>query len=440
MTSQELITVATLFQQGKMAELEVVAKKALKDEKRPLSERLQLMYIYIDGLMHENKKLTAHKVFERATMLMQVTQGLSPDEYAVLVDKWTRLSVLFIQQLKVTLFEIKPPFCLPPNTSYSNNSVVVHNDELVFAIRSHNYRINDDWNYQGFNDVYERFISEVYIQTYDLQNRVVAYHHAQDKARFPRFDSKFLGYEDPRIFKLKKQLYFTATNLQVQANQPRIVLCRLNADYDIDRVVALKCPDANEYQKNWLPFVEERSQSLLVIYRMSPFTVLKIDPETGAFTEVLKIETPHIAFPLVKGSCAPIPWGDGYLFVIHYTMPCRQPRNLNYYYHRFVWMDKSYTPQRMSESFYVHHRGTEFISGLAHYNNYIYLSMSATDERAYMCRFTAESLNHFLSWFEFTTGKTITTDTNDLIPPKKLPSGPMNDFTPAPLHLKTASD
>jgi len=438
----ELTEVVTAFNQGKLDEVETKVKKLINDTNRSLSERIQLMMMYIEALMFHQKTLTALKIFERMTLLFQVGPGLSESEFTLLVEKWTRFASLLIQPLEVSAHEIKPPFLLAPKTSYSNSSIIVHKNHLCLAIRNSNYTIKDDFSYECYNDVWNRYFSDTYLQLYDLQYRVVSYHQVVDKAEFPRFDTTFMGYEDPRLFSFNNKLYFTATNLQVYSQfKPHIVLCHLNDEGDISKVVPLSCPDMKEAQKNWLPFVDVHAKfpRLLTIYRMSPFIVLQHDIETGQHTEVVNIPTPHINFPLVKGSASPIPWGNGYLFVIHYTLPCRQPRNYMYYYHRFVWMDDKFVPTRMSQSFYVLHRGTEFISGLTYFNSYLYLTLSVLDERAYMVRFTAETLNHSLTWFDFSTGKTLTPDNHDLIPPAKLPAKALNDFTPPPMHLKSSA-
>jgi hypothetical protein len=155
----------------------------------------------------------------------------------------------------------------------------------------------------------------------------------------------------------------------------------------------LKSKHINEVQKNWLPFSE--NGKIYVVYRLSPFTILEVNEETGDTTENVVHVTKQWHFPHLRNSSGPIEWDNQYIMICHFI------DNVNKYdyYNRFIILDKeTKKPIKMSQTFRIENPGIEFISGMCTYKNYLYLTYGYKDCEAKQVRYTIPSVNR-LTWY-----------------------------------------
>lgn len=211
------------------------------------------------------------------------------------------------------------------------------------------------------------------------------------------------GLEDLRLFVWGGELYgmpnstyFTPVQQMnlVKINQDTGALeRRFHLDYDHN-------PQA--CQKNWLPLVESTTgDKLKVLYSHDPHTLLEVT-KTGTVT-VLSKEEPKYNCKSFRGSAAPIPYGSGYLGIVHDVF---FPGGKRHYYTRFVWYDEQFKVTKVSLPFYWFIQGIEYVLTLAWNKGQtgLLVGVSVREEKAYLMEVdpkTVESLPNL----HVTTGK-----------------------------------
>lgn len=179
-----------------------------------------------------------------------------------------------------------------------------------------------------------------------------------EKVKRYEHPTQFQGLEDPRLFIYKKELWFTCTTWDTQVEQiPRITLCHLNKDYEVDFLLPLEGPNPRRQEKNWIPF--EENGEIQLIYLYSPLLIYTPDLETGICKLSIRRTTPS-NWGNLRGSGGIIPKDDGIIIMVHEII--YNPNRI--YLHRLLWLSDSYTEARLSEPFYFTYLGVEFASGM----------------------------------------------------------------------------
>jgi hypothetical protein len=214
----------------------------------------------------------------------------------------------------------------------------------------------------------------------------------------PPYYSKITGIEDLRIFRWKGKLYAIGMSTQYNAQTvPRQVLIEMD-DGKPKKVVPLEYSLPGTCEKNWMPI--SGTEDMLIIYKCHPFTVLKLDPDTGTISKT-KEDVPLLNFGDWKGSSQVIPYNDGWVFVIHeIACPANSPR---VYWHRLVLMDKNMTIQKFTEPFCFTKVGVEYCAGIAEYRDGVVISFGVEDRRAGLCWIPKESLEK--KWISVDAGR-----------------------------------
>ena len=194
----------------------------------------------------------------------------------------------------------------------------------------------------------------------------------------PPFDSHITGFEDLRLFRWKGRLFATA--MSTRHNEQRVcrqVLLELTEGGHAKRVVTMEYSPPGVYEKNWMPFVD--GDEVKMIYKCWPFTVLKVDPETGAVSEVKK-EWPNMCLDGWKGGSQAVPYGDGWAFVVHECIDYSDKPRV--YWHRLVWMDKTLTVRKFTEPFAFCSVGIEYCAGMARWSGGLMMSFGMGDRKS----------------------------------------------------------
>lgn len=145
-------------------------------------------------------------------------------------------------------------------------------------------------------------------------------------------------------------------------------MIRVNIDKNARAVVGLKPLKApipsedGDCQKNWLPFSWNNEETY--VYKINPFIVFTMKGKK------LVHWTPSNGFTFdgLRGSAAPIPWAcdsnstEAMLMVVHYSYYGNEGRR---YYHRFLTLNGSLQPVRMSKTFVLCDDAVQYVSGLA---------------------------------------------------------------------------
>lgn len=164
----------------------------------------------------------------------------------------------------------------------------------------------------------------------------------------PRFDTHVKGLEDIRLFHIGDSIKFTATSVrEYEKDMVRVI----TGDYDKDcgeykNVSILSSPVNSTCEKNWLPI----ENTDMMIHSWHPYTLVNSN------SKILKISNTPEFFMHLRGSAAPIKYGDNYLALVHFV-EYSKPRK---YYHCFVELNKSLEPSRISLPFVFKSASVEY--------------------------------------------------------------------------------
>lgn len=220
-----------------------------------------------------------------------------------------------------------------------------------------------------------------YLRLDDSLNAVSRAPVSFDSLPPPPYDSKITGIEDLRMFRWKGRLF--AIGMSTQYNKltmPRQVLIEMSDDGNPKRVTPLEYSAPEVCEKNWMPI--SGTDDMMVIYKCHPFTVLKIDPDTGSVSKVKETAT-SLNFGDWKGSSQAIPYNDGWVFVIHEIVGFENKPRV--YWHRLVFVDRSMTIKKFTEPFCFTKVGVEYCAGIAEYRDGVVISFGVEDRKAGLC-------------------------------------------------------
>ncbi len=262
----------------------------------------------------------------------------------------------------------------------------------LVCVRHVNYHCNEQNEYHC-NDPKETVVrtrNTIYTLSDALEVQEAAW--LEDKCTFFRYPSMVRDLEDVRLvpYYVEPHVLATCTSREVMHNtMPQIMLTRVNLATRCheggQRLLAHEHPLQGQCQKNWLAWVDAETKQLLCIYAFGPrFVIYEVSPVTGACTVWRQWET-GLAFQYVRGSSAPVPFGErGYVCVVHYAYDQHQTRR--HYFHRFVFLDAVYRPVAISESWVLTDgpRGIEFVISAAPHPDGLVLGFGKNDVEAYL--------------------------------------------------------
>ncbi len=166
------------------------------------------------------------------------------------------------------------------------------------------------------------------------------------------------GFEDWRLFEHGGHEYAVASMLSANhEGRSQQFLLRLDGDTVVDATPLSRPTDG--HQKNWMPVIG--SDPMMFVDRCSPLRLRTFDTRTGECSVV----DPGVVIPIAapfRGGSQLVPWGDGYLAVVHEVAGDHTGRRT--YLHRFVAFDQDCCPTACTDQFWIVRRGVEFCAGL----------------------------------------------------------------------------
>jgi len=244
-------------------------------------------------------------------------------------------------------------FCLNP-------SVAVHQGQLLASVRvqfrsvPHSRgvigRIDDDWQLKDAR----------WMRDYD--------------GRPKNPNGRCLGFEDCRLFSWNGRLAACATVCDRVPNDPYQKLAVLEIS-DAGDVMHVHVQPSRRQEKNWMPLVQD--DKLKFVYSFDPYVIVEYDA-THHRVHPSATDLPMPA-STIRGGSQLVPYGDGYLAVVHTVHAPQVPRAKNVYMHQLALFDRDARPVRRSEPFYFEHHGLEFCAGLALWRDTVVLSYGVSD-------------------------------------------------------------
>lgn len=275
----------------------------------------------------------------------------------------------------------------PEGFTAGNISIVRIEDAFVVAARAVNYEILENGLYNLGGDT--SFRSRILLLNLDseLTTTSVGEVHEPDDLPPPR-NHRYLGFEDPRIFLWRGDLWTLCSVCQLNDDgRAEMVLARIDRS-DSNRFTLTDwrlapAIDPALWQKNWMPQVV--GEELRFIYSLDP---TRIVTELGA---LLLQAIPEVAVDNFKGGSQAIAFDDGWLVVIHEWELVDGRRC---YMHRLVWLDANHGVRRLSRRFYFKSAGVEFASGLAWHvdNKRLVIGFSIGDREPFLAIVDADDV------------------------------------------------
>lgn len=221
------------------------------------------------------------------------------------------------------------------------------------------------------------------------------------------------GLEDVRIARVGDDLWFTAFTRSLSDSHNSLTVVGhiatpspSDANVSVDHMVLMEVQDyENVMEKNWLPFADDASNQLLIAYSVGPnMVVIKPDVQTGGNTTE-SFQPSHLDLSRFRGSAGPIAFQyggiNGHLFVVHevvYAEYGTRGQTSRTYYHRFVFVDDTWTVTHLSRMFTFEVQGVEFATGMveSHTAGLVLVSVGIQDREAKIFEVKRETISSML--------------------------------------------
>lgn len=300
--------------------------------------------------------------------------------------------LFYVQNLKARFASIHIPLPLVDDEkeeTYHPMNPSIHKTENGYKLicRSVNYTQTGAKHFHT-NDPQGIFRTRNFLVHYDRSFRKIAQHEIiEDLPRERHRDYILQGLEDCRIIDIDGVSWFSCSTFDTNPTGAiQVTLCEMKEEsYEkpvkVETFLPLKGPDPNRHEKNWLPFLHQ--EELCFVYSSEPFIIYKPNFETGDMIPVLERSHNH-DFSRFRGSAAPISFDGGYLMLIHEVV--QMPDFTRCYLHRFVYLDSSFTTQKVSKPFTFKHVGVEYCLSMtwSHDGEELIMPIGIEDHEAYL--------------------------------------------------------
>jgi FkbM family methyltransferase len=278
---------------------------------------------------------------------------------------------------------------LKNNFISSSSSLIQHNNKYILNLRSVNYRINKQGEYDIL-DLKSVVKTTNYLLTLDTNLNIFDSTEIIDFSTGERYSNNITGMEDMRLIPGNNFEGFCVSVDMRPDFCPRV--CYFAGEFANGVISTLKELIIDGFpvqcEKNWLPFYIENS--LHFIYSFQPFRLYSLDKETFQCKLVHEKVLTEQNIGGFRGSTPPIPFENGWLMLIH-DIHYAKPR---FYRHRFVWLNKEFTSIKFSTPYYFEQIGIEYSLSIcpSYTENDYYITYSVNDASTKIITITKEQI------------------------------------------------
>lgn len=198
--------------------------------------------------------------------------------------------------------------------------------------------------------------------------------------------------EDIRLFQWGNEVWAVGAIHDRKAGKIEQALCRIEHNA-ITQYQVVASPNGQQNEKNWIP-VPDRDQ-LKIIYSFEPFHLMALDSPMGNLSAGDIPDADDGGHPF-RGGTPLIPYGDGYLGLVHSAPYDYQGARL--YTHHFVFFTKELQLAEIGRPFFLEHQGIEFVAGIAAHGDGILISYAVGDRVVRLMEIPNSVINCFLSF------------------------------------------
>lgn len=279
-----------------------------------------------------------------------------------------------------------------------NPSVTTFENKLVTTVRTVNYKMDYEGRYwiratDGSANQENPINTRNFLVQLDSDLLVKGSEEIHNPTPFPVEYPLVIGFEDPRLFVWKDQLWTSSTVRQLnREGYCEQVLARIGRSdqtfeaqfKDVKRM--LRTPRQTE--KNWMPVVA--GDKLSFMYK--PGELVDAHGQTYQKTDL------PFATDSFGGGTQLIEINGGWLGLIHEArvIPGRTRR---YYQHRFVFYDRDFKNLRPSRPFVFHDREIEYAAGITLHPtlaNKVVISYGYQDNEARICQLDVDEIAEWI--------------------------------------------
>ncbi len=278
----------------------------------------------------------------------------------------------------------------PPGFYPCNPSINIHNEKLLCCVRVVNYRWErGELTLAPGTTVHQSQNFLLELNPLSLETGQVVEISSPDGGLE---DAAYQGMEDLRLISHGGNLWVSFTILDRHPSAiAQMAVGQLSED---GRLEKFSVQDFEGYhpQKNWMPFVDEHG--LGWVSRCDPILVLRFNSSQGQAQEWRRWR-PTLSLDLLRGSSQLVPWGQGWLCVVHEMQQRFDP----FYLHRFVEFDSAFSIAAITDPFYFERLGIEFCAGLCRdpHSDSLLVSLGIEDRKAVIGRISEKNIRKSLA-------------------------------------------
>ena len=291
-------------------------------------------------------------------------------------------------------------------TGLLNPSIFLYNDKLLLNVRHVQYVLYHSENNQFFQSKWGplAYLHPEHDQTLttvnylgEIENGIpkVSKVNTNDLDIKPLWE--FVGLEDVRIVVWEDKTWMcgvrrdTTTNGQGRMEMSEVEL--VGAEYKEIRRYRLDTPNSsNTYcEKNWVPV---NDKPFHFVKWSNPVEIVKVNLEEKAENGDYKCEQVFLSkkvLPLqrdLRGGTNLINWEEGYLMLTHEVnlFKSELKKKDAFYYHRFLYLNKDFEVEKISDVFNFMTGNIEFATGLVLKEEEVYITFGFQDNSAFMLK------------------------------------------------------
>lgn len=232
--------------------------------------------------------------------------------------------------------------------------------------------------------------------------KIMDHYKLDDSDLRSKIEEARCGLEDGRLFVWGSGLWVLFSGYHKKGPKPfnTMVLCRVQ-DRVLTEPKVIASPRSAVREKNWMPWpIGDR---IFFIYSTSPLEIYEYSLDRGLIPHITSNESTglHRSKTPLSGSTQVIPWGQGYLTVVHqrklvnplHKLWLRLERVLfkamnkdslyylrkTHYFHRFITLNTDLTINQISKPYYFEKLGVEFAAGLVESDGNLVVSYGVRD-------------------------------------------------------------
>jgi SAM-dependent methyltransferase/glycosyltransferase involved in cell wall biosynthesis len=267
------------------------------------------------------------------------------------------------QQLFPSFRPTRINFGAPVGYNCLNPSVARFRDRLVLIQRTANYTVTPDgarYDIHKGSSVHTRNFLLTLNDEFDVtSSSEILPPHDMPEPIFPAV----LGFEDMRLTEWQGTLWTSST---VRESNPQGLCEQFLARIEPADIGAARLADWRfmqpehqpTHEKNWMPW--RRSDELQFLAICDPSQV------RDSYGKLISESQPTASLVHFRGGSQVIPFGDGWLAVVHEVSIAGSART---YLHRFIKLDRAGTILGISQRHFLLRKGIEFVAGLAWHPN-----------------------------------------------------------------------